>query len=60
MVYRNVFDLPNVGLALSLITEAREHSLLQTERTVRNMLTRVNDEEAIFTALSRTEPQTSY
>ncbi len=58
VVYRNVFDLPNLGLALSRLTEARvsERSLLPTEHTVRNLLMFANETEAeIFAALAPTE-----
>ncbi len=63
VVYRNVFDLPNLGLALSRITKASvsERSLLQTERTIQNMLALAGEaEEELFTALARTEPRTSH
>ena len=61
VVYRNVFDLPNLGLALSRITEASvsERSLLQAERSVQHLLTLAAEEEA-FIALSRSAPQMSH
>ena len=61
VVYRNVFDLPNLGLALSRITEARvsERSLLHAERSMQHLLTFTIEDEP-FIALSRSEPQMSH
>ncbi len=60
VIYRNVFDLPNLGLALSRITESSvsERSLLQTERTVRHILTLAHETtEDVLLEHVRTKPQ---
>lgn len=58
VVFRNVMDLPTLGLALSRITEASvtERSLLQMERTVQGSFTLPHETEGdLFAALTQTE-----
>lgn len=62
VVFRHVVDLPNLGLALSRVTEAESatHDLLPPKRTLRNLLARAQETGTeFFKALARRASQAS-